>query len=255
LGSIADGKYTLSRSPERTVEDGYMYEGLYTDENCTNKFVSGEKQYFENVTLYEKWTRLKKVVKFVNSKNSTYSQLDPFRENLFTPVPSSYEHGAKVIVYEETKMEDTVDGVNDYWYQLVYRDGWLFGGDLSDHFPDPEDMQDLYQIIFGLWDDELNERIYYNFSRKSFHEKFSSELLYAEGYKETDMGLWGEWYVTEAGDVIHITLTGAGNGEFEEDEYERYEVRVIVVDRDTVILEYPDGKKANLKRNYDTWSY
>jgi hypothetical protein len=266
LGSSADGIYTLSRLPERTVRDGYMCEGFYTDENCTNRFMPGEKQYFENVTLYEKWTRLKKVVKFVNAKNDIYSriiysQIDDYRGDRFIPDSPGirdlfgYRHGAKVIVYEETKVADTVDGVDDYWYQMVYRGGWLFGGDLSDHFPGPEDTRDLYPIILGLWDDEDNERIYYQFAHEIFYEKFSREMLYSEGYKETDMGLWGEWYITEAGDIIHITLTGAGNGEFEEDEYETYDVRAIVVDRDTVILEYPDGKKANLKRNYDVWSY
>jgi len=52
----------------------------------------------------------------------------------------------------------------------------------------------------GSWDDINNQRQYYD---------FHPNKRYAEGYKGTDMGIWGEWSLS--GNTLTLILDSAMN--------------------------------------------
>lgn len=43
------------KAPEKINKEGYLFDGWYTDENCTNEFVFGEIPITEDTVLYAKW--------------------------------------------------------------------------------------------------------------------------------------------------------------------------------------------------------
>jgi hypothetical protein len=142
-------------------------------------------------------------------------------------------YGEAVQVFFRQANPVTIDDITDYWYSTtsstVNLRQWIFGGYLSDELPN-----DL-PVIIGRWDDINNERQYY-----SFHPNHN----YAEGYKETGMGLFGTWRIN--GNIITIHLEQAG----EEDVLnETHNIRLNTIDRNNIVLIFPNNETVKLRRN------
>jgi hypothetical protein len=133
----------------------------------------------------------------------------------------------------------TIDGITDYWYSTtsstVDLRRWIFGGYLSEELP--EDLS----VITGMWDDIDNRRQYYT---------FSPDHNYREGYKETDMGVWGKWELH--GDTLTLILDSAMNGIIIDPPDIEY-VQIIVIDSNNIQLKYSNNEIVKLRRNTSGW--
>jgi hypothetical protein len=148
-------------------------------------------------------------------------------------------YGEYIQVFSKQSNPVTIDGITDYWYSARYdsskSDAWVFGGYLSEELP-----ADL-PVIMGEWDDVNNQRQYY-----SFHPSGR----YAEGYKETDMGIWGKWSVN--GNTLKLILDSAMNY-VTIDPPDVVYVQITVIDRNNIRLKFPNGETVRLKRNRSGW--
>jgi hypothetical protein len=141
--------------------------------------------------------------------------------------------GERIVTYSRTN-NTTIDGITAYWYSIDYdNDEWVFGGYLSEEFPEKA------PVLLGNWDDIDDEVQYY---------LFLPDHTYAEGYKETDMGVWGTWSLE--GTIITIHLTGAGNI-YELDE--THDIRLKIIDKNNIVLRFPGNKTVTLRRSRDLW--
>jgi hypothetical protein len=167
-------------------------------------------------------------------------------------------YGEEVIVYKKQKEPVTIGDITDYWYKIVaLNDEWIFGGYLSENITndiieyreyilirelgDLNDWNNIEDVLTGVWDDVNNERRYIAF--------LSDNHRYMEGYKETDMGFWGNWEVN--GNTVTLTLDSAGI-EYVIDPPDIIEGQITVIDKINIQIEYPD-RIEKLKKNLRGW--
>jgi len=148
----------------------------------------------------------------------------------------TYLYGERIIVRERGKSE-TIDGITNYWYKTYGGSGecWVFGGYLAERLP-----RDL-PVVLGVWDDVDNSRQYYS---------FRPDHRYAEGYKETDMGIWGKWELN--GNTLTLTLDSAMNYATI-DPPDIVIVEVTIINGSNIILTWPNKERTKLTRCMDTW--
>jgi hypothetical protein len=147
-------------------------------------------------------------------------------------------YGEAIQVFYRQSGYETIDGITDYWYSARYSNdsnAWVFGGYLSDELP-----KDL-PVIMGKWDDVNNERQYYS---------FRPDYTYAEGYKETDMGVWGTWSLD--GNTLSLILDSAMN-DIIIDPPDMLYVQITIIDKNNVQLRFPSNKNVRLTRNKSGW--
>jgi hypothetical protein len=182
------------------------------------------------VSLSAQITNIKKIM-YVNSREGLRVRSEP---SIDGDKIKTLLYGERIIIHAKTDNNVTIDEITDCWYSIDYRnETWVFGGYLSEEFPSDA------PVVLGLWDDINNERQYYLFEAN--HD-------YAEGYKETDMGVWGRWNLDRNKITIH--LTGAGNA-YELDE--TIEVQLIIIDKNNINLKFPNNELIKLKRSQEFW--
>jgi hypothetical protein len=172
---------------------------------------------------------------YVTSREGLRERTEPSTRGRIT---KTFLYGETVQVFSRQSTPATIDDITDYWYSTRYSDNsdrWIFGGYLSEELPN-----DL-PIIMGSWDDENNKRQYYF---------FGPDHRYAEGYKETDMGIWGTWKLN--GNVLILILDSAMNYAVI-DPPDIINVQMTIIDRNNIILIFPNNEKVRLTRNKSGW--
>ncbi|MDR2702088.1 MAG: SH3 domain-containing protein [Spirochaetaceae bacterium] len=180
-------------------------------------------------------------VMYVNSIEGLRIRLEP---SLNSTRIGSYLHGERIVVYERSNMRVTIDGITDYWYKTEYfkdfegsyiRYSWVFGGYLSNNLPPDA------PVVLGRWDDENDSRQYYF---------FGPDHSYREGYKETDMGIWGTWKLN--GNILTLILDSAMN-DIIIDPPDIVNVQITIISRNNIILTFQNNERVRLTRNNDIW--
>jgi len=172
---------------------------------------------------------------FVNAKAGLRERTEPsIRGN----INRTLLYGETVQVFFRQNTAVTIDGITDYWYSTLWSnnsDSWIFGGYLSEELP-----SDL-PVIIGRWDDKNNEIQYYD---------FSVNHRYAEGYKETGMGIWGTWRLD--GNTLTI-MQDSAMGDIIIDPPEEWILQLNIIDRNNINLLMSDNRVIMLSRNRTGW--
>ena len=142
----------------------------------------------------------------------------------------AYAFGERVIVVEQGPRE-TIGGNTNYWYRTRH-DTWVFGGFLSEEFPEGA------RVILGTWEIVGNNNYVYMFHPDDF---------FASGYKESGDGNLGSWILN--GNVLLINITSSGY----EDVNETLRVTYTVIDKNNIVLTYPSRNVFRLTRSNDPW--
>jgi hypothetical protein len=172
-----------------------------------------------------------RIVMYVTSKEGLNQREEP---SISGRKVGTLLYGERVLIYGKSNSRITIDGITDYWYSIQYDNkSWVFGGYLSKELP-----TDL-PVVLGNWDDKNDSRQYYY---------FSPNYSYREGRKESDIGLGGKWKLT--GSTLVITITSAMEDEtIPPNEQRATNIQLTVIDRNNIILTYPNGEQAKLTRN------
>ncbi|MDR0321798.1 MAG: SH3 domain-containing protein [Treponema sp.] len=160
------------------------------------------------------------------------------RPSLSGDLRKTLSYGEMVQVFLKQNDLDTIDGVDDYWYAIGYyrsSRSWIYGRYLSEELP--EDLP----VIIGRWDDVDNERQYYD---------FSIDNSYGEGYKDTDIGVWGTWSLD--GNTLMLTLDSAMNYVTIDPPDIDY-VQINIIDRNNINLQFSNNEIVKLTRNTTGW--
>ena len=196
--------------------------------------------FLSGLNLFSQTTEFPRVM-YVNSKEGLRLRLEPsINSNRIGVVL----HGERIRVYEKSNIPVTIDGITNYWYKTdgKYYEGkwyswaWVFGGYLVEKLLEDE------PIILGYWDVVGKNRNYYY---------FRPDYTYTEGYKETDIGLYGTWSIN--GNILTIIKTRPimDFDEIKEYKSETIIINLIINNRDDIILNYPNGEIIKLRRNND----
>jgi hypothetical protein len=136
----------------------------------------------------------------------------------------------------------TIDGIANYWYKCLNRpECWVFGGYLSEEFPLDA------PIVIGRWDCVGNTNISY---------RFLPNGVYGAGFKESGMGLYGNWILNGNRLTINVDHVGTASDEINETDI----VTVTIIDRNNIILNFintkvnPTGERqVRLTRSSELW--
>jgi len=146
-------------------------------------------------------------------------------------------HGTRVILYEKSDNQETIDGITDYWYKC--RGGgrfngfyWVFGGYLSTTIP-----EDTAPFL-GYWNTDRGRRYYW---------EFEPDHTVVLGRKETNSGWIGTWTLTENHFTINMESITMEPEEIPEELI--IEFTLTIINRDKIILKYSDGTEEILERN------
>jgi hypothetical protein len=208
--------------------------------SCTKKNTDNANNGSTDNVNYKRGADFLKTM-YVTSKEGLRVRSEPCIDD---NIIRTLSYGEEVIVYDKQKEPVTIDDITDYWYKIVaLNEEWIFGGYLS------EDITNdiIEDILTGLWDDVNNERRYVYFTPDNHR--------YMEGYKETDMGIWGKWEVN--GNTVTLTLDSAGNG-YVIDPPDIVKGQITVIDKINIQIQYPNEKEGGyyideLKKNLKGW--
>ena len=149
-------------------------------------------------------------------------------------------YGERIVVFDRSSSVETINGITAYWYRTFgqwtntgYRWTWVFGGFLSENLP-----LDV-PVHFGLWEEFENNRHIYLFLPNG---------IYRQGIKNSEWFRSGRWELNE--DEFIIITEYFRNERLEIPEMEN--VKINIIDRNNIILTFPDGNQDNLVRSYDT---
>ena len=170
-------------------------------------------------------------IMYVNATSGLRMREDPYTNS---KIIETLPHGERIVVTYRAEKTVTIDRITDYWYKISNRGkvGWVFGGFISENLP-----ADLPAFV-GLWEEEDNNRhLYY----------FNSNFIFNEGAKESEWFRLGKWELN--GNTLSlITESGA----YEKlDKPEIQTVQFFVINKDTILLTYSDGREVKLIRSND----
>jgi len=222
--------------------------------SCTKKNTDNANNGSTDNVNYKRGTDFLKTM-YVTSKEGLRVRSEP---SIDDNIIKTLSYGEEVIVYDKQNEPVTIDDITDYWYKIVaLNEEWIFGGYLSEEITDDiieyreynlirksgdlNNWDNIEDVLTGVWDDVNNKRRYVYFSPD--HHR------YMEGYKETDMGIWGKWEVN--GNTVILTLDSAGNG-YDIDPPDIVKGQITVIDKINIQIEYPN-KIEKLKKNLRGW--
>ena len=182
---------------------------------------------FIGLNAYSQISNFPKIM-YVNASAGLRLRAEPSSKG---NVRGTVAHGERIVVYERTSKPDTINGITDYWYKLSY-DGWVFGAYISDTLP-----SDLPAFL-GLWENTDNSRHIYHFNSKN---------EYKEGEK------YSEWFSIGKWEYRGTTLTLiTERGAYEKLAKPKIDaVQISIINRNTIVLKYQDGKQVRLVRSKD----
>ena len=223
----------MSDFPDTPRRSGYVFEGWYTDLSFENSFdVTAFRGFyeptvliFEDTEVYAKWSPEIYKIKFVSSKDGLNIRLLP---SVYSSVIRKLLFGDRIIIQENGKVEDTIDGIKDYWYQFHYADGWVFGRYLLDDLPLEA------PVVLGKWEDRNNSDEIW---------EFTSNNRFWKGFDE-HFGEGGTWELVDDTLKLHSEFVGS--------EVEII-VKLIINDRNSIGFKFPDEKTQYLVRSSDLW--
>ena len=136
--------------------------------------------------------------------------------------------------------EATIDGITDHWYGILIQPSrvgqeqyrWIFGGYLSEELPLDA------PVIFGLWD---------NLDSIDLSYRFDPDGYYSFSLKETGNAQWGKWELDN--NILTITLTHSNLSGLLVTLNEVVTIRLNEIDRNNIILIYPNGDQLKLTRD------
>jgi len=147
-------------------------------------------------------------------------------------------YGSRIIAHERSSNKETIDGITDYWYRCsggIPGGGggfyWVFGGYLSTTIP--EDTKP----VLGFWNTSRGARYFWS---------FRPDYTASSGIRETGTGWQGTW--TLSGNKLTIVRAPI---EFHIGESGTVEIIITVINRDLIILTFPDGSTETLTRSND----
>ena len=186
------------------------------------------------INIFSQTSEFPKIM-YVKSKEGLRLRFEP---SMNSDKIGLLQNGQRIKVYEKTNLPVTIDGINSYWFKTDgnyyegkwYNSAWVFGGYLSEQLPDD------VPAILGYWDVVGKSRNYYY---------FQPDQTYMEGYKETDIGIRGEWNLDK--DVVTVTTVdyepmGQVGGE-------TIIIKLTVINRNNIIIKYSNGETLELIRN------
>ena len=148
-----------------------------------------------------------------------------------------YAHGEYIVVYERSNRLQTVNGKSNYWYQIRgpikgldgkwHDKAWIFGGYLSEQLPDDA------PAIIGFWDVENAEYDNYIF-------RFLASGEYVEGIKRSGVAVFGNWELNRNNLII-------------KNKQRNTSINMMIINRNEIILNYPDGNVKKLTRNFNRY--
>ncbi|MCL2800920.1 MAG: SH3 domain-containing protein [Treponema sp.] len=173
------------------------------------------------------------VIMYVNATAGLRVRSAP---SLDSSVVRTLRHGEFFYITERSNNTVTIDGRTDYWYQV--RNGWVFGGYLSNQLPN-----DLPSFI-GKW----------NLVNQSGEMTGHFILLdvnnnYTEGQEET-CGVWGGTYRMNGNTAI-ITISGHDRETGEPYTMKDHlQYRIQIVDKNNIII-HQNNEQTRYRRG--TW--
>jgi hypothetical protein len=183
---------------------------------------------FIGIDAFSQSNNFPKVV-YVNNKEGITIYLEP---SVNSEIIARYVHGERVIVYDRNDKQVTINGIRNYWFQVRgiidkkwYNRAWIFGGYLTEQLP--EDVP----AIIGYWDVE---------NRENYMFRFSANGDFVEGVKQSDMAVFGKWTLNE--NKLNII-----------DERGNVIIDIVIINRNEIILNYTDGNKKILVRNFNVY--
>ena len=151
-------------------------------------------------------------------------------------VIGSLLYGARVVVTEKSLKPVVIGGITAYWYKTHNNDGWVFGGYLSETLPDD------VPVFLSLWEEDgANNHIYY----------FDPNNIYREGIKESEWFANGKWKFN--GDTLTLITEYGAYEKYDKPEIK--EIIISIINKNTIILKYPDGNQVRLIRSNDCTVY
>lgn len=161
----------------------------------------------------------------------------------------------KVTLLEESEGCENIDGIDGQWFLISNGNiqGWVFGGYLSEHFPD--------SFFSGSWfhdkvvpagDRESGTLSIWNFMYGLFYS-FNKNGNVTYGLESTSFGGKGVWSIEN--DIISIDITLSDDSE-EWEDYMSNNYQIKVVNRNDVILKEISGySEIRLTRNVKSLYY
>lgn len=171
-------------------------------------------------------------------------------------------HGSRIIITERSETIDTIGDISDYWFRINdYRfpegwvTGWVFGGFISNVFPEN------LPIILGLWDDINSPFISWPDGVSHFRVgyRFRPNFSFSFFIKETGHVVRGSWEINE--DIIRIFDIIYTEGHIGVDYTEEF-IQLEIIDNDNIVLTflnntapafYNNSKTVELRRSPDIW--
>jgi len=186
--------------------------------------------FFVGINVFSQNKELHRVM-YVNSIEGLQIYSEPSIKSNKIAV---YAHGEWIEVFERTNRLETINGRRNYWYQIRgiidgrwHHRAWIFGGYLSEQLPD-----DVPAII-GFWNVE-------NAVHDNYIFKFLASGEYVEGINRTGAALFGNWELN-------------GNNLIIKNKHVNISINMIIINRNEIILNFPDGNVNILKRNFNIY--
>jgi len=143
-----------------------------------------------------------------------------------------YVHGEWIEVFERSNRLETINGITNYWYQVRgiidgrwHSRAWVFGGYLSEQLP--EDVP----AIIGFWNVENEDNYIF---------RFWANERYVEGINRSGAATFGNWSLNE--NNLNII-----------NENRNILINIEIINRNEIILNYPDGNIKRLIRNFNRY--
>jgi len=184
-------------------------------------------------------------IMYINSKEGLSKYSKP---SINSDITGVLLNGQRIIINTKDSFEDNIDGKIDYWYRIRFDDNgyndkdYIFGGYLSENLPSE------LPIFLGRWDNIDDQREYFT---------FKPNYYYSNGMKETSLGLWGTWKLDENKITINKTFIGYDAEHsaisFYRNLDDAFEIKVIIIDSNNIILKLPQNRTINVKRSIDLW--
>jgi len=112
------------------------------------------------------------IVMFVKAASGLNIHSEP---SINSNIKETLLYGQRIVLCGKSKTTVTINGITDYWYEIYYNYGWVFGGYLSASLPTDA------PFVLGLWED----------GRTIFN--FYPDYTYSVGIKQSEWFDEGKW--------------------------------------------------------------
>ena len=179
-------------------------------------------------------TEIPVITMFVTANNGLRMRSIP---SINGEVQGTHLFGQRLVFDARSKDMVTIDNITDYWYKILFRNEWLFGGYLSEEFPPDADT------LIGWWDNIRNPTHIFI---------FEPNYEFIIGFKNSEAVSWGTWELND--DIITLNMVNIIEEENYVDLNESIENWIIrIIDINNIILIFPNNETRELTRNYDYW--